>query len=118
MLALDAAWVAALGVLLCLTPWTVHSWFGLAPGELWPLFLVLGAACFGYAGLLLLGVRGRSTLAICRFGAIANAVSVPVVLLFNLIPGLQSPARFLLAAVALLCAAFALLEWRHGWPAE
>ncbi len=111
VLALDAAWVAALGVLLCLTPWTVSSWYGLARGEAWLLFVVLGLASFGYSGFLLYGLRGGSALAICRFGAIANAVSVPVVLLFNLVPGVQPPARVLFVLVALLCAGFAVAEW-------
>ena len=115
VLALDAAWVAALGVLLCLTPWTVNAWYGLGRAELWPLFVVLGLVCFGYAGLLVYAVRGGATLAVCRIGAIANAVSLPVVLLFQLIPGLQAPARVLFAVVALLCAIFAVVEWRYGW---
>ncbi len=111
--AADAAWDAIVGIGLLAAPWTVSGWFGLERGGLWPLFTVLALGTFAFMAALIRAALGHDTQAIVRAAAIANAVAVPVIVaVLVAVEGLQAPAVAALIAAALICAVFAVLEYR------
>ena len=115
VLAADAGWDALLGVVLCLLVWpTAAGALGLPDGRPWPVFLVLGLGCLGFAAVLARGARGVDTAGVTRVAMLGNAVATVagvVTLLFVRAP-LHTGGTVAVAIGTLGCAAFAILERR------
>ncbi|WP_027942747.1 hypothetical protein [Amycolatopsis taiwanensis] len=109
VLAADAVWDALGGVALVAMPFAGAG----VSVAWWPVLVPVGAACLVFAGVLAWAAGGRNMTEIGAVTAVANAVAVVVaVVLLVAFPGLAAALQFLLVALAVGCAVFAVLEWR------
>lgn len=114
LLAFDAAWDLLLGVLLCAAPWLGRLVLGMDLAAWWPAFLIVGLASIAFGLLLARAAQGVNSVEICTAAAIANGVTAGVSMLaVSLIPFGNNATAVILLLVALVCAAFGFLEWRH-----
>ena len=114
LLAWDASWELLVGVACFIAPFAVKPLFGLDLVRWWPAFFVLGFGCVAFSALFLRGARGIDILRICTIGAIANALAAgSLMMVVSLVGALTNAVQMTLLFIALVCAGFSFLEWRH-----
>lgn len=114
LLAVNAAWDLVIGIALCIIPFFSASVFGFNLKPWWPAFVIAGLLSIAFSVLLLRAARGIRSREICTTAAIANGLGAGAVMLaVSLIPIRNNTTNITLLLIALICAGFAFLEWRH-----
>lgn len=121
VLTADAAWDGVLGMFFCLASSRLLAGWGWVPAlRPWPLFVIIGVGCLLFAVVLARSVRDPNAAAFTRMVAIGNALAAVTAAAAGVAAGLTGGSAtrtaVTLAAVAVGCVVFTVVEWRASWP--